>query len=211
MAITIRLKHWQTALTHHGASLRSCLQTQTLTPSRSLCSLLSPTNSEEDQKRRQNEEQKEMFRMNYKVDATHDARQPFKPSVFFYIGNQGHEASVGDLIYTERLKYVDVNDKVEFTKVGLVSLKRKLFLRHPLKRLLQNAYVKALVEAHVQEFGKQHALHIFLGSFFACSSQKLLKDCGQLKAGKPPYAKPVTLGYSGWLLFKIASPLGQLK
>lgn len=96
-----------------------------------------------------------MFRMNYIVDATtRDTRQPFKPSVFFYIGNQGHEASVGDLIYTERLKYVDVNDKVEFTKVGLVSLKRKLFLCHPLKRLLQNAYVKAVVEAHVQEFGK---------------------------------------------------------
>ncbi|XP_030928590.1 50S ribosomal protein L21, mitochondrial-like [Quercus lobata] len=155
MAITIRLKHWQTALTHHGASLLSCLQTQTQTPSRSLCSLLSPTNSEEDQKRGQNEEQKEMFRMNYKVDAaSHDTRQPFKPSVFFYIGNQGHEASVGDFIFTERLKYVDVKDKVEFTKVGLVSLKRKLFLRHPLQRLLQNAYVKTVVEAHVQEFGK---------------------------------------------------------
>lgn len=27
-----------------------------------------------------------MFRMNYKVDATtHDTRQPFKPSVFFYV------------------------------------------------------------------------------------------------------------------------------
>ena len=88
MAITIRLKHWQTALTHHGASLLSCIQTQTQTqtPSRSLCSLLSPTNSEEGQKRRQNEEQKEMFRMNYKVDAiTRDTRQPFKPSVFFYV------------------------------------------------------------------------------------------------------------------------------
>ncbi|KAM3744618.1 hypothetical protein ACB098_06G066500 [Castanea mollissima] len=153
MAMTIRLKHWQTALTHHGASLLSCLQTQT--PSRSLCSLLSPTNSEEDKKRRQSEEQKETFRMNYKVDATtRDTRQPFKPSVLFYIGNQGHEASVGDLIYTERLKYVDVNDKVEFTKVGLISLKRKLFVRSPLKYLLQNAYVKAVVEAHVQEFGK---------------------------------------------------------
>ena len=41
--------------------------------------------------------------------------------------------------------------QVEFTKVGLVSLKRKLFLRHPLKRLLQNAYVKAVVEAHVRK------------------------------------------------------------
>ncbi|KAL4619658.1 hypothetical protein ACB092_06G095900 [Castanea dentata] len=153
MAMTIRLKHWQTALTHHGVSLLSCLQTQT--PSRSLCSLLSPTNSEEDKKRRQSEEQKETFRMNYKVDATtRDTRQPFKPSVFFYIGNQGHEASVGDLIHTERLKYVDVNDKVEFTKVGLISLRRKLFVRHRLKNLLKNAYVKAVVEAHVQEFGK---------------------------------------------------------
>ncbi|XP_075669068.1 large ribosomal subunit protein bL21m-like [Castanea sativa] len=153
MAMTIRLKHWQTALTHHGASLLSCLQTQT--PSRSLCSLLSPTNSEEDKKRRQSEEQKETFRMNYKVDATtRDTRQRFKPSVFFYIGNQGHEASVGDLIHTERLKYVDVNDKVEFTKVGLISLRRKLFVRHRLKNLLKNAYVKAVVEAHVQEFGK---------------------------------------------------------
>ncbi|XP_059440918.1 uncharacterized protein LOC132173430 isoform X2 [Corylus avellana] len=70
----------------------------------------------------------------------------FKPSVLFFVGKQPYEALRGDIIHTERLNFANVNDKVYFVKVALLSLdKYHLTIRWKNHQFLRRAYVEAVI------------------------------------------------------------------
>ncbi|XP_059440919.1 uncharacterized protein LOC132173431 [Corylus avellana] len=81
----------------------------------------------------------------------------FKPSVLFFVGKQPYESLRGDIIHTERLNFANVNDKVYFVKVALLSLdKYHLTIRRKNHQFLRRAYVEAVIvdQMRMQPFGK---------------------------------------------------------
>ncbi|KAF9611120.1 hypothetical protein IFM89_027020 [Coptis chinensis] len=66
-----------------------------------------------------------------------------------WIGSHQFKVSNGDTIYTEKLKFCEVNDKLILHKVLMVGSKSQTIIGRP---ILLDAAVHAVVEEHVSPF-----------------------------------------------------------
>ncbi|KAL2554563.1 50S ribosomal protein L21 [Forsythia ovata] len=72
--------------------------------------------------------------------------KPYEPAfAVVQIGSHQFKVSNGDCIYTERLKYCDVNDKLILNKVLMLGSKTQTIIGRP---ILPDAAVHAVVEEH---------------------------------------------------------------
>ncbi|KAF3794478.1 50S ribosomal protein L21 [Nymphaea thermarum] len=80
------------------------------------------------------------------------SERPFKPwePVFAVIQIGSHQFKVcnGDCVYTERLKWCEVNDKLILSKVLMIGSKTQTIIGRP---ILPDAGVHAVVEEHVRD------------------------------------------------------------
>ncbi|KAJ0986099.1 hypothetical protein J5N97_004455 [Dioscorea zingiberensis] len=97
------------------------------------------------------EKEKEAAEIGYKVIGPLDlsSENPFKPfePVFavVQIGSHQFKVSNGDSIFTERLKFCDVNDKLILNRVLMLGSKTQTIVGRP---ILPDATVHAVVEEH---------------------------------------------------------------
>ncbi|KAA8519795.1 hypothetical protein F0562_014115 [Nyssa sinensis] len=96
------------------------------------------------------EREKEAAAIGYKVIGPLDhSETPFKPyePVFaiVQIGSHQFKVSNGDCVYTERLKFCEVNDKLVLNRVLMVGSRTQTIIGRP---ILPDAAVHAVVEEH---------------------------------------------------------------
>ncbi|XP_057949320.1 large ribosomal subunit protein bL21m isoform X2 [Malania oleifera] len=101
------------------------------------------------------EKEREAAAIGYKVVGPLDqSEQPFKPHepafAVIQVGSHQFKVSDGDSIYTERLKFCEVNDKLILNKVLLLGSRNQTIVGRP---ILPDAAVHAVVEEHVLQIG----------------------------------------------------------
>ncbi|KAF9620493.1 hypothetical protein IFM89_013110 [Coptis chinensis] len=99
------------------------------------------------------EMKEEAAAIGYKVIGPLDpTERPFKYREPFFaviqIGSHQFKVSNGDTIYTEKLKFCEVNDKLILDKVLMVGSKSQTIIGRP---ILPDAAVHAVVEEHVRQ------------------------------------------------------------